>query len=147
MSANGKDVVRRYFVDLMNDQRLDAVDEIMTQDCAFRAPVMPAEMRGADVFRQVVAGLHRTFPDLRFTLHDLIAEDDRVVGSWTMEGTHQGEWLGVAATGRRLSVTGIDTFRIRDGRIARIEIQADYLGAMRQMGALDGPPPVSDSAA
>jgi steroid delta-isomerase-like uncharacterized protein len=142
MCANSKDVVRRYFEDLMNGHRLDAVDEIMTQDCALWAPVAPAEMRGADVFRQVLSGLHGTFPDLRFTLHDLIAEEDRVVGSWTMEGTHQGEWLGVPATGRRLSVTGIDTFQIRDGRIARIEIQADYLGAMRQMGAFGNPPPV-----
>jgi steroid delta-isomerase-like uncharacterized protein len=71
-----------------------------------------------------------------FTVHDLIAEGDRVVSTWTMEGTQQGEWLGVPATGRRLSITGVDMFQIADSRIARIEIQADYLGAMQQMGAL-----------
>jgi steroid delta-isomerase-like uncharacterized protein len=97
---------------------------------------MLIEMRGADVFRQMLAGFHVSFPDLHFAVHDLLAEGDRVVGSWTMEGTHEGEWLGVPATGRRLSVTGVDIFQITNGRIARIEIQADYLGAMRQMGAL-----------
>lgn len=81
-----------------------------------------------------MTGLHATFPDLRFAVHDLIAEADRVVATWTMTGTHHGEWLGVPATGRGLCITGVDMFQITGGRIARIEIQADYLGAMRQMG-------------
>lgn len=128
-----KRIVQRYF-EMLNGGDVGAVDEIIAEDCAIAVPVIPGEMRGADVIRQVVTGLRATFPDLRFSVHELIAEGDRVAASWTMEGTQVGEWLGVAGTGRELSVTGVDLFWISDGWIARVEIQADYLGAMRQDG-------------
>ncbi|HVL68119.1 MAG TPA: ester cyclase family protein [Vicinamibacterales bacterium] len=132
-----KNVVRRYF-DLLQGTGTGAVGEIIASDCSIAAPVLPVEIRGIETISQVVAGLRATFPDVRFTVHDVIAEGDRAVAAWTMTGTHRGEWLGVPATGRQLSITGVDTFHLAEGKIRRIEIQADYLGAMRQMGVAVG---------
>ena len=142
MSEQNKAVVRRYFQELLNGARADVVDEIMTQDCVFTAPVLAAAIRGSDTLKQVFSSLHATFPDLHFDVHEEFAEGDRVATSWTMRGTHQGEWLGVPATGRTLSITGFDIFHCRDGRICRVAIQADYLGAMRQLGAVAAGPAV-----
>ena len=136
MSEANKTVVRRYFEDLLNGMNPEAVDELIADNCVLTAPVLPGELKGIDVFRLMQAGLAATFPDLRFTLHDGVAEGKQVVWFWTMEGTHSGEWLGVPTTGKRLSITGCDLFEITDGKITRVHIQADYLGAMRQMGAI-----------
>lgn len=135
MSEDNKRLARRYFDDLLNEGRIEAVDEIMSEDCVLSAPVLPQEFRGAATFKQVLTGLRAVFPDLRFVVHEEIGEGDRVATTWTMTGTHSGEWLGVAATGRRLTMTGCDILRIDAGRVVRIDIQADYLGALRQMGA------------
>lgn len=136
MSEANKSVARRYFEDLLNGMSPQAVDELIGDHCVLTAPVIPGELKGIEVFRQMQAGLAGTFRDLRFTLHEGVAEGNQVVCYWTMEGIHSGEWLGVPATGKRLAITGCDLFEITDGKITRVHIQADYLGAMRQMGAM-----------
>lgn len=140
MSERNKAVAQRYFEDLLNGKDHAVVDELIAPDCVLTAPVIPGEVRGIEVVRRGLAAFSATFPDLRFTLHAVIAEGDRVVAYWTMEGTHSGEWLGVPATGKRVSITGCDLFEINDGKITRVHIQADYLGAMWQMGAMGAAP-------
>ena len=77
---------------------------------------------------------HSAFPDGRFAVEDTIAEGDRVAVRWTFHGTNTGEYLGAAATGRAIHVTGINILRIEKGRIAEMWIQADDLGEREQLG-------------
>lgn len=76
------------------------------------------------------------FPDHRSRLEQVVAEGDAVVVRWTATGTHEGEYLGIAATGREATWTGIDVFRIDCGRIAEVWSEADGIGLLRQLGAL-----------
>ena len=80
-----------------------------------------------------------SFPDLHITTDLLVAEGDKVTKVWTANSTHQGEFLGIAATGKRIVVKGIEVFRIADGKIAEIWASMDNLGMLQQLGVI--PPP------
>jgi ketosteroid isomerase-like protein len=81
-----------------------------------------------------IAAFREAFPDLRFTLDDLVAEGDRVVFRATMRGTHAGPFRGVAATGRAIAVEIIDVVRVADGRFAEHWGGPDLLTLWRQLG-------------
>jgi steroid delta-isomerase-like uncharacterized protein len=74
------------------------------------------------------------FPDLVVSVHDQIAERDRVVSRWTAEGTHLGDFMGHAGTGRKVKISAIHIHQIVDGRIATLWEEIDMLGLTRQLG-------------
>ncbi len=74
-----------------------------------------------------------------FAIEDLIAEDDRVAGRWTMRGTHTGEFNGIPATGRPVTLTGFSLLRIQDGQFAELWHLEDDLAVLRQLGIVPGP--------
>jgi predicted ester cyclase len=76
------------------------------------------------------------FPDFHTTVEDQIAEGDRVVTRWRMNGTHGGEFRGIAPTGAELEVTGIGIFRFSEGKVVESWDNFDQLGMMQQLGAL-----------
>jgi len=73
------------------------------------------------------------------TVEDVIAEEDRVVVRWTAQGTQQGELLGVPPTGKQVTVTGIDVYRIENGRTAEHWGNFDQLGMLQQLGVIPVP--------
>ena len=83
----------------------------------------------------MAAGFRAAFPDVRLEIEALVAEDDVVVARWTMSGTHTGVWGDVAATGRKVRFTGVNFFRIADGKIAEMWNVRDDLGLREQLGA------------
>jgi len=78
----------------------------------------------------------RAFSDLRVTFEDALADRDRVVMRWRLEGTHDGPLMGIAPSGRRVSVEGIRIDRIENGKIAESWMQMDTMGLLEQIGAL-----------
>ena len=94
-------------------------------------------------FRTLESFCQRTsaaFGDGDATIHELVAEDDWVVARFTQRGIHQGEWMGFAATGRRVAWEVIAMFGFNDGEIVRIHSQADIIGLLRQLSAPPEPP-------
>ena len=85
-----------------------------------------------------VAAFRAAFPDLRFTLEDLVAEGDRVVFRATMRGTHRAPFRGVAPTGRRIEGTVLDVVRVEGGRFAEHWGGPDLWDVLRQLGAAPG---------
>ena len=101
---------------------LDAFDRLMS-------PELAAE------FRQSITEIKAAFPDYAGTDELYVVEGDRVVSRWTYHGTHLGEWMGVPATGRRVTFTGISVDRVVDGRIVESIVEMDMLGVLQQIGA------------
>ena len=95
--------------------------------------------RGASSHRQALETLFSAFPDVQITLEDLIAEDDKVVLSWTARATHRGEFMGTPATNKQVTVAGIDIYRYAGGKRAETWRQWDTLGLMRQLGMVPSP--------
>jgi steroid delta-isomerase-like uncharacterized protein len=131
-------IVRRLFDEVWNTGNVGLLDELLAPDFIDRA----AQMGGDDVtargFKTQVLVFRTAFPDGRSQIEDLIAEGDRVVARWTDGGTQHGEWMGIAPTGKRVTITGIDIYRIEQGKIAEYWCSEDELGLLRQLGAAPG---------
>jgi steroid delta-isomerase-like uncharacterized protein len=116
---------------------LDVLDTCFTPSVVLHEPGREP-MHGRDELRRGLTGLRAAFPDFRFSIQDQLAEDGRVAIRYVGQGTHQGEFLGIPATGRTISYTGMLMVRLDEGRIAEFWAQPDLLGVLRQLGATVG---------
>ncbi|MCA1668271.1 MAG: ester cyclase [Thermomicrobia bacterium] len=97
------------------------------------------EVRGVDAFTPFVAHFLAAFPDMHLTVEDAIAEGNKVVCRITWTGTYQGELMGIAPTGKRVTSYGMSFFRIADGKVAEEWVGEDMLALMEQIGAVPSP--------
>jgi len=130
-----KAAMLRYYQEVWARGDLAAGDELVALDFVDHMP-KPGQAPGREGHHQGVRLIRAAFPDARFTIDDIIAEGDKVVGRWTMDATHRGEIMGIPATGRPVRVTGIDIARFEGGRLAELWHQEDILGLMQQLGAI-----------
>ena len=135
MSESNKAVVRRYVEEILNQGNLALADELFSADSIWHGPSFP-ELRGREARKEHFASWRRAFPDQLLNVDELVAEGDKVVLRWSMTGTHQGEFWGVAPTGKKVSFGGTSTFRIAGGIITEEYIQYDALGFMQQLGVV-----------
>ncbi len=131
-----KVLLQRAYEQIFNQGNLDQIEEFVSTDLVeHEAPPPGMEgLEGIEVLRQFVKVSRDAFPDLQFTVEDMIAEEDKVASRYTMRGTHQGEFMGVAPTGNRVEVTGIDIVRFEGGKIVEHWGNSDELGMMQQLG-------------
>ena len=137
-----KAVVRRFMEESFGEGKPELVDELLDPDFVRYDPYIEAgEVRGAQTVKENIVWFHNAFPDLSCTIEEQVAEGEKVVSRWTLRGTHRGEFFGVAPTGNRVEVTGIqiDRFDEESGKIVEERAEFDLLGALRQMGAVSEP--------
>ena len=96
----------------------------------------PRGDKGPAGFRGIVVGLRTAFPDIHYTIDDLVAEGDRVAVRWHWTGTHKAPFRAFAATGKTLSNPGIGIFRFKDGKIVAAALETDRLGFLEQIGVV-----------
>jgi steroid delta-isomerase-like uncharacterized protein len=131
-----KKTISRYFNEVMNQGKLNVIDEILAPNFAFRIPTLPDPVRGRDGMKQFVTGLHTAFSDIQFTVERQIVEGNKVGCRYSMTGTHKGEFLGVPPTGNPVKDTGNDLFHLAGGQIVEIWVIEDALGLMQQLNAI-----------
>jgi predicted ester cyclase len=131
-----KAVIRRW-VEVTNAHDVDALVELFTPDTFDHV----GRRAGPEWWRQVFGFLYATLPDWRWTLEDLVAEDDRVVARLTARGTHLGSEIpflrGIAPTGKAVAWSHHHSFRLVNGRIAEHWANRDDLGFLRQVTPSD----------
>lgn len=146
-SEANKAVVLRFYDQLNSGNTLEAVDELFAPDFVAHFPGRPHAVRGRDEFKKLLADYLTAFPDLTETTEALIAEGDLVAIRETYRATHEGHFQGVLPTGtgefqdirptgRPIQLTGIDIYRIQDGRVVEQWIEQDLLGLLQQLGAV-----------
>ncbi|MEU6087470.1 ester cyclase [Streptomyces sp. NPDC047085] len=129
--------VRRFFETLATAGELPPLNDLLDEDIHSHDPVNPQDTIGMDNVRSEY-GMWRAAFDFTFTVDDVLAQGDRACARWTWDATHKGEFLGIAPTGKRVSMSGLTLFRFTDsGKIAETWWQHDQLGLMGQLGALD----------
>lgn len=131
-----KAVVRRLFAEVFNGGDLDAITTLVAPDVLGHDATGSAPKRGLASVRQVAVLFRTAFPDLRLDLEDLISDGETVTARWSLRGTHRGEFMGVAATGREATTAGIVIYRLAEGKIAEYWGSFDALSLMRQLGAV-----------
>lgn len=132
-------LLQRFIDDVINAQDLDrALVEIVAEDFVELNP-LPGQGPGRTGLADVLAMMFTGFPDLRWTLHDSLVEDDRVMGFSTWTGTHKGDFMGIGATGRTVTVQAWTIDRYRDGIFVESRIIMDVAGLLGQLGVLPAP--------
>lgn len=133
-----KELARRFFQEIWNEGEEAAIDRYIPEHAAGNDPDFGS---GREGFRRQWKQWRAAFPDLHFAIDDLIGEGNKVLTRWTLTGTHQGEFLGIPATGRRINVSGMSLDRIENGMVVEGFDGWDALGLRRQLGAIpeDGP--------
>jgi steroid delta-isomerase-like uncharacterized protein len=135
---NNASIVRQFIEEVLNDGNIEATGKYFHEDVVEQAP-LPGQGPGLSGLKDVLRGLRAAFPDMHWTVEEQIEEGDKVVSRFVWSGTHRAEFFGVPATGRRVSVWGMVTDQLVDGRIKDTRIIMDSLGLMAQLGVF--PPP------
>ena len=137
MSAeSNKALSRRLLEEAFNAGNIDVVDELVTTDFVNHDAALPEPMIGPDAAKASINGYRTAFPDLRITIEEQIADEQGVATRWSAKGTHEGDLMGMAPTGKQSTVTGITIDRIVDGRITESWTNWDTLGMLQQLGVV-----------
>lgn len=130
-TEQNKTVVRQMFEEIINQGQLDRIDELF--DPAFES-VTPQGTLDRAAFRAFVEGWRSAFPDVHTEIHDLIAEGDTAAWGIRATGTHQGDFMGIPATGRQVDFESLNLAHFRDGRGYRHMVLMDLGTLMQQLG-------------
>ncbi len=123
----------RYFEEVMNQGKLNVIEEIMTHDFQFIIPTQPAPITGFANMSGFVTYLRGAFPDITFTVEREIAVDNKVASRWSITGTHLGEFLGKEPSGNSIKDYGIDIFTFENGRIKTVHVNENDFGLFQQL--------------
>lgn len=135
-TQSNEQLVRRFIDEVFVRGRLEAVDELVAAD--FVPHTWPSTGDGRGDLKRAMARVSKGLADVRFTVDDLIAVDDRVAVRLTASARQVGELMGIPASGKSYTIGEIHWFRLRDGKIAEHWHQFDQLGMLRQLGAMPG---------
>ena len=135
-----KPIVRRYFEEAFDNRNLNVLDEIVALDCLIHRPEAQEPIRGLTMFKQVLGNILQVYSEFSTTIHDLIAEDDRVACRLSHRAVNRDVWtsrLGCHdVTGKPVSWPAIAIFRFRDGKIVEEWVSRDELGMLIELGVL-----------
>lgn len=137
-----KVLVHRFFAEVINGGAFEQADEFVTADYVEHQDLPGAEgQQGIAVAKGFLSMMRVAFPDFRFEVEDLIAEGDKVAARVSVQGTHRGELMGLAPTGKRVNTSGIEVFRIADGKLAEHWAAFEALDMLQQVGMVPIPGP------
>jgi steroid delta-isomerase-like uncharacterized protein len=139
MPADVRAIVRRLYEEVWNKRRFEIVSQIISPSHALNDSRMVGSAVGPDAYKRAVTQYIAAFPDLRFSIEDMVCEKDKVVVSWTITGTHKREFRGIPATNKKVSFDGITINYVSDGKIMDSLVSMDYFGLMQQLGAITEP--------
>jgi steroid delta-isomerase-like uncharacterized protein len=138
MSTEKEDLIRRWFEEVWNKGREDAIDEMFAADGVAHGLTDEGDktLRGPEQFKPFHRTFRSAFPDIEVVVEDTISEGDKLAARCTVRGRHQSDSLGFAATGLSTDFTGITIVRIERGKIVEAWNNFDFMRMYKQLGAL-----------
>jgi predicted ester cyclase len=132
---DNKQVIRRYIEEVINTGNVDHIEEIVSSEYTevLDGTRHPIGIEGA---KQHILGVRQTYPDLHLTIERQIAEGEWVATCLTARGTHEGVWLGIKPTGKKVAYTGVNINRVVDGKIVEHGGAANLFGPLLEIGAI-----------
>lgn len=139
MSAEENKELIAYMIDqLVNQGNINVVDEVASPDFVEHEELPPGVPNGPDAPKIMFQMMHGAFPDMHAEIEQLVAEGDMVVAYMTWSGTHEGEFMGIPATGNSMSIKVMDMFQVVDGQVIGHWGVMDMMGMMQQLGLMEG---------
>lgn len=138
MSEENKALIRRWFEEVWNKGREEAIDEMFAEHGIAHglADESGEPLRGPNGFKPFFRNFRTAFPDIEVVVEDTITEGEKVAARCTVRGKHQSDSLGFAATQRPMEITGMTIVRVRDGKIIEAWNNFDFMSMFKQLGAL-----------
>ena len=137
-TENNKAVVRKFLDEVINQNRMDRATDLVEEDFVELDP-LPGQRQGREGLKAVLGMMRAAFPDIHWVVEEMVAEGDKVVTRFTWTGTHRGEFLGVPATGRSVSVKGVVIDQLAGGKMSNSQMLMDSLGMLQQLGVVPSP--------
>jgi steroid delta-isomerase-like uncharacterized protein len=134
-AEENKAVIASFVEEVINQGQFARVDDLVAADFVELDP-LPGQQQGREGLKQVIKAFRSAFPNIRWVIEEMVGEGDKVFSRFTWYGTHRGEFFGVPATGKEITVKGMVVDRIVDGRMAESRILMDGLSLMRQLGVI-----------
>lgn len=132
MESENKELLRRFYAEVFADWNQELINELVAPE--FRSHDWSVDSRtGPDGFRDFYNPVLGCFPDTHYEVEDIIAEGDKVVVRWKLLGTHEGEFRGIAPTGRSISMNGIAIYRVEGGKLRERWVVYDLFGLISQL--------------
>jgi steroid delta-isomerase-like uncharacterized protein len=139
MSEENKRISRRIAEEAFAQGKVEVLDELVDENLVDNSPGLPDLPPGREGLKSLARAYHEAFPDMEIRIEEQIAEGDKVVTRWSASGTHQGDFMGIPATGRQGGATGITIDRIQNGKVVETVTNWDILGLLQQLGAIPEP--------
>jgi steroid delta-isomerase-like uncharacterized protein len=136
MSEQNKANVRRLFEEVWNKGRVSVADELFAPTYNHHDSSTRDAGRGPESEKKRVTLYRNAFPDIRFTIEDLLAEGETVVARWSCRGTHRGELNGIDPTGKQFNITGVSIARFTNGKMFEGYVNWDALSLLQQLGVV-----------
>jgi steroid delta-isomerase-like uncharacterized protein len=130
--------VLRFVDEVINQGRLEAANELVEENFVELDP-LPGQQQGREGLKDVIRLMRTAFPDIHWVVDETIASGDKVVSRFKWSGTQRGDFLGIPATGRKVTVAGVVIDRLNAGKMADSRILMDTLGMMQQLGVIPAP--------
>lgn len=136
-TEENKAIVRRFFEEGPSKGNLSAANELLSPDFVIHVPLPSSP--GTEGINEVITACRAAFEHLNVTIEDMIAEGDNVTARFTAHGINNGSFMGLQPTRKPITMTGIEIFRIKDGKIVELWGEANLLGLMQQLGIFPAP--------
>jgi steroid delta-isomerase-like uncharacterized protein len=137
MSTEELKALERRYYELANKGDLTACFELCAADLVMHS--VSGETHGLEEYKRNFKEESKAFPDMHFTVHDVIAEGDKVAARWTLTATHKGEFQGIPPTNKKLTLWGINIDRVAGGKFVEGWVSFDMLSMMQQLGLAPTP--------
>jgi len=131
-----KALFRRFVAEVFNKGNVSVIDELLAPNFIERETLPPGMPGGREGVKQMTIMFRSSFPDFNVTIDDLIGEGDKIVARLTWNGTQKGEFMGIPASGKRVSFGVIDIIRISEGKFVEHWGLMDDSAMMQQLGAV-----------
>ncbi|WP_341315677.1 ester cyclase [Paraburkholderia sp. IMGN_8] len=136
MSAESNKLLMSRFVEFINTASEALAEELVDANAIFHAPVSPDPFIGPHGYMEILGMMRSGFPDIHWTLEEMVAENDTVAARFIMRGTHQATFFGVPASGKKIQVQAVNFYRFSNGKIVEERGQPDLLALLQQIGAV-----------
>ena len=135
MTSEANKLTMHRFVEFINTASQKLAEELISPNAIFHVPGRPEPMRGPAGYLAIIEMMRGGFPDIQWTLEEMVAEGDKVAARFIMRGTHQGTFFGVPPSGKKIAVQAMNFYRLSDGKFVEERGQPDMLGLLQQIGA------------
>jgi predicted ester cyclase len=126
-------LAERWATEAVAADRVEVFDELVSADAVDRSG--PTPVSGVEGFKLRTRAVHAAFTEIAVSVEEVLVDGDRIAWRWTLTATHTGQFVGVAPTGRRVTMTGMNFQRVENGRVVEHWSNADQLGLLRQVQA------------